>query len=423
MNAQSLPPSSPKDSPQEEPLTLFRHRKAPLGSLLQQLRNERFSGRLDIFGTGALRWSFYLCLGRFVWETGGHDPDQRWRRGLSQHCPGLDEVEIESIASEDSTTREYTILSGLLQRQQLNRSQLIELIEDNLNEVLFDLLQDVESNVQTLPNEDYEVTYLLNQQDVVQSPLTLIRSELAFDKALQQWQEWKAAGLATVSPNLVPIIHRADLLKQAAPLQFEVLSRLINGQRTLRHLALKMQQDLLTFSQTLNGYVAVGILSFSVNRPNTVLSDEPTTEILKEPVAIAPLKIQPVPSASSVQPLVVCIDDSPLICKTLEGILTRQGYRFQGVQNPLQAIPTLLKTKPDLVFLDLIMPIANGYEICAQIRRVATLKQVPVVIFTGNLVDRMRARMAGATDFLTKPVQAEQIGAMLEKYSPLKKTL
>lgn len=421
MNAQPLPSNSSR----EEPLTLVCRREAQLGSLLQQLSDERFSGRLDIFGTGDLRWSFYLCLGRFVWETGGHNPHQRWRRRLSQHCPGVDELEIESIASRDSTTREYTILSGLLQRQQLNRSQLIELIEEDLNEVLFDLLQDVESHVQTLVNGDYRVTYLLKQQDVVQSPLTLIRSERALSRAREQWQQWKAAGLAAVSPNMVPIICRPDLLKQAAPLQFEVLSRLINGQRTLRHLALKMRQDLLAFSQVMNGYVAVGILSFSENRITPSLPVEPTTEILKEPVAIAPLRTQRIPSASPTQPLVVCIDDSLTVCKTLEGILTQQGYRFQSVQDPLQAITTLLKAKPALVFLDLVMPIANGYEICAQIRRVAALKQVPVVILTGNdgLVDRMRAGMVGATDFLSKPVEAERIGTILHKYVPLKKTV
>ncbi|NJO85732.1 MAG: response regulator [Synechococcaceae cyanobacterium RM1_1_27] len=285
--------------------------------------------------------------------------------------------------------------------------------------------------MQTLANEDYQVTYHLNQQDVVQSPLTLIRAELALGKAREQWQQWKAAGLAAVSPNMVPIICRPDLLREVAPLQFEVLSRLINGQRTLRHLALKMRQDLLAFSQNLNGYVAVGILSFSVNRsdasrPSSSWPDEPTTEILKEPVAIVPLKTQRIPfSRSPAQPLVVCIDDSPTVCKTLEGILTSQGYRFQSVQDPLQAIPTLLKAKPDLVFLDLVMPIANGYEICSQIRRAAALKQVPVVILTGNdgLVDRMRAGMVGATDFIAKPVEAGRIGALLQKYLPVKKTL
>lgn len=420
MNASPLPPSAPNT----EPITLVRRGEAPLGSLLQQLSDERFSGRLDIFGTGDLRWSFYLCLGRFVWQTGGHNAYQRWRRLLSQYCPGVDEIEIQSLVPAQAPIREYAILSGLLQRQQLSRSQLVELIEAGLNEVLFDLLQDVESHVQALIDGEDRVSYQLNRKDGVQSPLTLIRSELALSKAREQWHRWKAAGLAAVSPNMVPIICRPDLLKQEAPLHFEVLTRLINGQRTLRHLALKMQQELLPFCQTLNGYVAVGIMSFSEFRPAPAQPAEPTTEILKEPVTIAPLKTNPIPAPSpdTHKPLVVCIDDSPIVCKTLEGILTKQGYRFQAVQDPLQAIPTLLKAKPDLVFLDLVMPIANGYEICAQIRRASALKQLPVVILTGNdgLVDRVRAGMVGATDFVAKPVDAERIGGMLQKHVPLK---
>ncbi|MEN9223323.1 MAG: response regulator [Thermostichus sp. BF3_bins_97] len=399
--------------------------EAALGSLLGQLSMERFSGRLDLQGPSGTVWSFYLCLGRFVWQTGGQNAYQRWRRLLSQYCPGVDEIEIQSLVSPQELIREYAILSGLLQRQQITRTQLVSLIEESLQEVLFDLLQDVESHIQSLVDGEDHVAYQLHPDSVVQSPLTLIRSELALKKAHEQWQQWKAAGLAAVSPNMMPIICRPDLLKQDAPQNYEVLQRLINGQRSLRTLALKMRQDLLSLSQTLNGYVAVGIMSFAEYKPTPIIPEEPTTEILKEPVKIAPLKTNPTPTPAPNRPLVVCIDDSPIVCKTLEGILTQLGYRFQSVQDPLQAIPTLLKAKPDLVFLDLVMPIANGYEICAQIRRAAALKQVPVVILTGNdgLVDRMRAGMVGATDFLAKPVDAERIGAILHKHVPLKKSV
>ena len=98
--------------------------------------------------------------------------------------------------------------------------------------------------------------------------------------------------------------------------------------------------------------------------------------------------------------------------------MTEGGYRCVTIQNSVTALPTLLENKPDLIFLDLIMPVANGYEICAQIRRVSTFHDTPVVILTGNdgIVDRVRAKMVGASDYLTKPINSDKVLAAIRKY-------
>jgi len=81
----------------------------------------------------------------------------------------------------------------------------------------------------------------------------------------------------------------------------------------------------------------------------------------------------------------------------------------------------LLESKPGLIFLDLVMPIASGYEICSQIRRMSAFKNTPVVILTGNdgIVDRVRAKVVGASDFLSKPVNAEKVLAIARQYLPI----
>ena len=78
----------------------------------------------------------------------------------------------------------------------------------------------------------------------------------------------------------------------------------------------------------------------------------------------------------------------------------------------------LLEQKPDLIFLDLVMPIANGYEICSQIRRISAFKDTPIIILTSNdgIVDRVRARMVGATDFLAKPIEREKVLRVAHRY-------
>jgi two-component system, chemotaxis family, response regulator PixG len=117
-------------------------------------------------------------------------------------------------------------------------------------------------------------------------------------------------------------------------------------------------------------------------------------------------------------PTIACIDDSILVYKNLEKILLDSGYRCYGIQDPLKIIPALIKNKPDLIFLDLVMPVTNGYEVCEQIRKTPSLANIPVVILTGSdgLIDRVRSKFVGANGFIGKPATAESVHKALDKY-------
>ncbi|NEP29632.1 response regulator, partial [Moorena sp. SIO3I6] len=117
-------------------------------------------------------------------------------------------------------------------------------------------------------------------------------------------------------------------------------------------------------------------------------------------------------------PLIACVDDSPLICQSMEKILTSEGYRFVAINDALRAIATLLATKPELIFLDLVMPNANGYEICGQLRRLSFFRNTPIVILTGNdgIIDRVRAKMVGSSDFMSKPINPEEVLRVIIKH-------
>ena len=111
---------------------------------------------------------------------------------------------------------------------------------------------------------------------------------------------------------------------------------------------------------------------------------------------------------------------SPLIGKYLKEILIPAGYQLVYIQDPIQAVATLSDRKPDLLFLDIVMPKTDGYNVCNFLRKSSTFANTPIVMLTScdGLINRVRAKMVGANDFLAKPFQAEQVLQMLKKHLP-----
>jgi|GEM_PF-2575206 len=122
--------------------------------------------------------------------------------------------------------------------------------------------------------------------------------------------------------------------------------------------------------------------------------------------------------AASTMPLVAYIDDSSSQCEAMGVTLQRLGYGVMLINNEVEALPQLIERIPDIIFLDLLMPVINGYELCVYIRRIASLEKTPVIILSekNGIVDRTRAKLAGATDFLTKPIPPEKLLETLQKY-------
>ncbi|MEO1131682.1 MAG: response regulator [Cyanobacteria bacterium J06639_1] len=117
------------------------------------------------------------------------------------------------------------------------------------------------------------------------------------------------------------------------------------------------------------------------------------------------------------QPLVACIDDSHTVQRTVKLTLEAAGYRVLGLTEPARALTTLVRQQPDLVLMDITMPEVDGYELCRMLRQSDALSEIPIVMLTGRdgLFDRLRARVVGATDYMTKPFNAEQLLGAIEQ--------
>ncbi len=384
---------------------------------IQACASEEYTGQLDLVikATKAQQWSLYFYQGGLVWGTSDLHPIRRWCRQLSLHCPQL---VVDSVPK----CWDYKSLTELVRRGQVQQGQMAAVLEGNITEILFDIHQRWE-------RIRYRSELHLRYRPIPQNILDLIDSRLgsipidqAWQKAMQAWIDWQQAALIDHSPNLAPIVWKAEELRwQTSPLVYHNLITLADGNQTLRDLAVKLKQNLLPLTQSIMPYIRKGLIGL-IEIGDINYSVKPVTATNSQPTHVAQ-RVTPFP-AEATSPLIVSIDDSPIDSLAMGHILTHAGYRFINIQDPVKALPILLEHKPSLIFLDLIMPVINGYEICGQIRRVSAFKDIPVIILTSNdgIVDRVRAKMVGSSGFLAKPIDSEKVLATLHRYLPASTT-
>lgn len=404
---------------------LEQKNSSSLASQLYQLQSGLIRCRLDIEASRELKWSLYFYLGRLMWAGGGAYPLERWHRLLNHYCPEI--TQLEAINPETSQFKGYLFLASLLKQEIATRYQITALVKDTLNEVLFDILQYEHQLKDEQPNHQLSFTY--DNKDYPKTVFTLARIDQTLTETTQQWQLWQQKQLTPYSPNLVPIIQKPKRLRQNlenSKDEYRMLTKFVDGKRTLRSLALELRQPLPNLTLSVVRYVNSGIMSFvEVQQPKKNESGtdaEDTREKSRKIQLLFTGNLEPSQFPEDYTPLVMCIDDSPTVCTQMKQIITSEGCRFLEIQDPITAIPNLLKIQPDLIFLDLVMPVVNGYELCAQIRRISKAQNIPIVILTGKdgLIDRVRTKIVGANDFISKPVIQERVSSVLRKYALIK---
>ena len=370
-----------------------------LATQLSEIKHKHFSGRILLKSSLGQEWCLYIYLGRILYATGGSHPIRRWVRNttiaqvdvstakdLTARIEALTDVSALTPA-ELSSCWEYYLLVNWAHQGRISRDGLIKHIQTTIVEVLFDIV-----GAKTVSYEQIEQKQLSPQ-------LTLLDLDRALGMAVQQQQQWEQVGSVDISPDCaLEIVAVAEFEQMVSPAAYKSLKLVLNGQQSIREIATKARKSPITICQSFLSHIRSGTLQL------VTLPDFPS------PVDLNLL--------TAIKPLVLCIDDSPFVCDRLEQIFQQAGYQCISVMDSLKAIPIVIARKPQLIFLDLVMPNANGYEICSRLRKIANFKDTPIVILTGNdgTIDRVRAKVVGATDFLTKPVQSEFVLEIAQKY-------
>lgn len=124
---------------------------------------------------------------------------------------------------------------------------------------------------------------------------------------------------------------------------------------------------------------------------------------------------------SNLSPLrVMLVDDSRTIRKTGEVMLAKAGCEVLCVVDGFECLGRALDFKPDLIFIDVLMPRLNGYQTCQLIRSRDSFKSVPVVMLSSKdgLFDIALGKKHGATDYITKPFAQDDLLSAVRKHCP-----
>jgi two-component system, chemotaxis family, response regulator PixG len=374
---------------------------------LKLLQRDRASGELIVVPEQqrSSSWSFYLYQGRLIYATGGSHRARRLFRAIRQHCPSaISETWLRTLGNLPEPW-EFYLIGNAIKQSKIDTEKAKALIVASVQEVLYTLID----------RGQLQIDWKFSKQPL--QPLVLLSVDQVIQHAYEAKTKWQMAGLGHIqnmmpgfSFDFAPFLALPDQLKamvesgSITPPTYKVLVGLLNGQNTLWDLSFKMQRSMIAVMRSLLPLIIDGIVE---------LKEIPD---LTYPPASPQLPSEP--QAAKTKGLIACIDDSPLIGQEMTHILNKEGYEVINIIDPLQGVSLLLKRKPDLIFLDLVMPNTNGYELCTFLRKTSTFQDIPIVILTGHdgVIDRVRAKMVGASDFLGKPADPAKVRQILDKY-------
>src|SRR3954454_13044409 len=116
------------------------------------------------------------------------------------------------------------------------------------------------------------------------------------------------------------------------------------------------------------------------------------------------------PSPDLAGPILV-IDDEPYILRSLSYLLQREGYTVEIASNGEEGLARVRSLRPPLMFLDIMMPNMNGYEVCEQVKQDPSLAGTYVIMLSakGQQIDRERGLLGGADEKMTKPFSPREV--------------
>lgn len=333
--------------------------------LLEVIAQELICGCLQVF-SDSQTWLLYLEQGRLIYACQTRNMWEILAPSLFQLCPKLGgDSELKSQLQEVFTSTaddtradraDYLTICYLVEKQYLSSTQAGKLIEQMAATMLEELSQLKKVSYQFLPQPLPEYLPKFCHLDIA---LLTRRRQLS--------------SFSTDNLNFVNLLNTYQPMQAKADLAAQAVSAPSAPIPPIKNIRLSSPE-----------------LVVEKNAHSQVCNEnDPAARVYK----------------------IMCIDDSPVLLKTVQNLLDTQIFSVIGVDDPLKALMQILRSKPDLILLDISMPQLNGYELCTMLRRHANFATTPVVMLSARtgLVDKARARMVKASGYLTKPFTQAQL--------------
>src|SRR5699024_5070389 len=116
---------------------------------------------------------------------------------------------------------------------------------------------------------------------------------------------------------------------------------------------------------------------------------------------------------------VMVIDDSKTIRRTAETLLNREGCEVITAVDGFDALAKIADSKPNIIFVDIMMPRLDGYQTCALLKNNNTFKATPVIMLSSKdgLFDKANVRIMDSDEYLTKPFSKDELLGAIRQHA------
>ena len=117
---------------------------------------------------------------------------------------------------------------------------------------------------------------------------------------------------------------------------------------------------------------------------------------------------------------VIVVDDSKTIRQTADTLLKKSGYNVITATDGFNALAKIAELKPDIIFVDVMMPRLDGYQTCALIKNNNAFKHIPVIMMSSKdgIFDKAKGRLVGSDHYLTKPFSRDELLGTIKNHCP-----
>lgn len=383
-----------------------------LYKLIAYALQKKFTGRISLIASNNIQWQFYFFVGKLTWIEGGTHPNRIWLRHVIQYFSEVDVDAIKFKVDEKYQCYQYHTLRILQHKKLIDSEQLQKMLFSRTKEIfgdIFDRENQKQLEIKIAPMTPQQLVSIGFHPSIVIADLKEI-----FQESQKDYLNFIKQGGVNFSFCYAPYVADKEALRHEVPSHlYDNFVQYFDGKNTLKSIAFKLDKDVIELALLIIPCLKKKIIKLTQIEDlapyltiDQYFSETQNTKKKNQPIAVK-------------NSTIVCIDDSPLICKMMNTIVSKSGYQFIGINEPLKAIPLLIQTKPSLIFIDLAMPIINGYELCNQIKKVSQLKETPLVMLTGRdfMAERVKAKVMGISDFIGKPIIEDKIVNAIDKYA------